>query len=256
MRVAVLGPSGMLGKWVCKQLGEDAIPVYPRMLDMFNVNSIRQSLQDAEGVINCVGAIPIKNGRTIDMIQINSMFPHVLCEAAAQLPVVLVSSDCVFSGKNHHRYTTDDLPDPRDYYGKSKALGEVVSPLVSVIRTSFIGCDHGFMNWVLSAGQVARTTGEPVSIDGWKNVLWTGNTVQVVAAELINIVKNGPRGLIHLATEQVISKYDLAQRLINYYELNVTVNPVLYPIINRALVPTVKLSGLDDGIAEYKCVNR
>jgi dTDP-4-dehydrorhamnose reductase len=243
----------MLGKWVCRQLGADAAPIYTRMIDLQNVGSIRAAINGCDGVINCAGAIPGRGSKITDMIYLNSMFPHVLVEAAQDLPVVLVSTDCVFSGRSYRRYCTDNIPDPKDYYGKSKALGEVAAPNTSVVRTSFIGCDHGFMAWILSAGKVASATQTRVSIDGWKNALWTGSVVQAVAASLIDIVKAGPRGLIHLATEQVISKYDLAQRIIDTYGLDVELNPVLSPIINRALVPTMKLRGLDESLVEYKC---
>lgn len=256
LRVAVFGPSGMLGRWVVRELGADAVPIYARMLDLLNINSLRQALPpEINGIINCVGVIPSKTSIIPDMIQINSIFPHVLCELG--IPTVLVSSDCVFSGRSRYRYTTNNTPDPRDYYGKTKALGEVVGQNVSVVRTSFIGCEHGFLKWVLDAGFVAKSTQTEVVIDGWKNALWSGSTVQVVARALIDILKDSEvHGLVHLSTEQVISKYDLATKAIEAYELNVSLTPKYEPIINRALQPTVVLQSLDEALEEYKCFSQ
>ena len=253
-KIAVYGPSGMLGRNVVNLLGDDAVPVYRR--DLFNLNGIRQSLEGCDGVINCAGVIPVKNDTPITMIDVNSRFPHLLSEACRQvggIHVVLVSTDCVFSGRSRSRYQTTDNPDPRDYYGRSKVLGEVLAPHVCVVRTSFIGCDHGLMSMVLQAGQAAETTGTQVKIDGYKNALWTGSTVGAVAVKLIEMLKDRVTGIQHLATERSISKFDLLVKLVETNNLNIVVNPQQFPIVNRSLQPTVLLPNIDDALREFPC---
>lgn len=129
MKVAVFGPSGMLGRTIVKALSEAGYtpqPIYRRMFDLLNLNSVQSSIEGCEAIINCAGMIPIKNTSIVDMIHVNSIFPHIL--AACNLPTILISTDCVFSGRSHSKYTVRSLPDPRDYYGRSKALGEVLAP--------------------------------------------------------------------------------------------------------------------------------
>jgi dTDP-4-dehydrorhamnose reductase len=248
-KVAVFGPSGMLGRQVVKQLGEQAVPIYRRMADLTSKDSVARAIDGCEAAINCAGVIPVRNTSVLDMIYVNAVFPHVL--TAVGKPTVLVSTDCVFSGRNQYRYKVTHIPDPRDYYGRSKSMGEVFASNACVVRTSFIGCDHGFMAWILAAGFAAKSLGATQRIDGWKNALWSGSTVQEVASHLINMI--GETGLVHLATEATINKYDLARKIIDLYELDVHVIPSYQPTINRALEPTHKLRPLDICLTEYKC---
>lgn len=251
MRVAVFGPSGMLGRQVVKCLGNDAQPIYRRMFELLNKETIMRAIDGCDAVINCAGMIPIKNSSVVDMIQVNSMFPHLLVSCG--LPTILVSTDCVFSGRNQHKYTVSATPDPRDYYGRSKALGEALGPNVCIVRTSFIGCEHGFMNWVLSAGLVAKSLGSTQKIEGWKNALWTGSTVVEVANGITALLDSLPNGIIHLATQQVVNKYDLALKIVENKALDLELVAAYQPVLNRALEPTHLLASIDDALATYAC---
>lgn len=261
MRVAVFGHSGMLGRYVVKALQASdhvAIPIHRLMFELASVISVKHVLEDsqAEAIINCAGVIPARNSNVLDMIQVNGAFPHILTEAAAPLPVILVSTDCVFSGRNRYRYTTDDIPDPRDYYGVTKRLGEVAAQNAIVVRTSFMGCEHGWMNTVLQAGALAKSSGRSVTMSGWKNALWTGSTVQAVGAALVNDVLTNTQnlhGLVHLSTEKTTSKYDVAVKLVEIYDLNIEVKADYYPVVNRALKATVILKDMYEALEEYKC---
>lgn len=256
-RVAVFGPSGMLGKHVMRALKSSdhvAVPMYRQMYQLLDPRSITRILDEHEidTVINCVGLMPTRGVSAIDMIDVNSKFPHILSLAARQRLVLYVSSDVVFSGRNRYRYTPDNVPDPRDYYGKSKALGEVASSNVCNVRTAFIGCEHGLMYWLFNINKI---TTEPKKVHGYKSALWSGSTVQAVAQALVGLVDTELRGIIHLSTSEVISKHDLLLKLIEYNGLDIEVEPVYYPVMNRALVPTIVLPDIDTALQEYKCIN-
>lgn len=258
MRVAVFGPSGMLGRQVVaclREAGYEPQPIYRRMFDVANRDSIARVLEDSksEAVINCAGMIPIRSSQVVDMILVNSVFPHILVSCG--LPTILVSTDCVFSGRSSSKYTVRNLPDPTDYYGRSKALGEVVAPNSCVVRTSFIGCEHGFMNWVMQSGTIANAWGGRARINGYKNALWTGSTVSEVAKELAALLGSGglEAGVVHLASDTVVNKYDLAVKIVDMKKLNVEVLPAYQPTINRALQPTHSLPGIDEALSKYVC---
>lgn len=254
-KVAVFGPSGMLGRQVIAALrleGHEPQPVYRRMFELLDRDSIRASVEGCDAVINCAGIIPIRNTDTVEMVRVNSEFPHLLVSTGCP-QVVLVSTDCVFSGRTTKRYTINSLPDPRDYYGRSKALGEVLAPNSLVVRTSFIGCEHGFMSWILGAGTVASATGQRQQVEGWKNALWTGSTVTEVAKGLVNLLGKWHSGIEHLSTEQVVNKHDLALKIIETRKLDLEVRPCYQPVLNRALEPTTVLVGIDEALAAYEC---
>lgn len=253
-KVCVFGPSGMLGRQVVRALqdkGHTSVPVYRQLVQLTDRRSVERNLDGCDAVINCAGLIPVKSTNMVDMIHANSVFPHILVSCG--LPTILVSTDCVFSGKSNRRYNVRDLPDPKDYYGRSKSLGEVVAPNSLVVRTSFIGCEHGFMSWILGAGTVAHATGVSQRVDGWKNALWTGSTVTEVARCLVDMLDSFEPGVAHLSTEQTISKFDLAVKLVEFKQLDLTVVPSMNPIQNRALEPTHLLPDIDTALANYKC---
>lgn len=253
MKVSVFGPSGMLGRQVVKQLkeaGYEAVPVYRRMFELLDKSSIDRAVEGCDLNINCAGVIPVRNTDIVEMIRVNAEFPHLL--VGTQVPTVLVSTDCVFSGRSNRPYMTSSQPDPKDYYGRSKVLGEVAG--ACIVRTSFIGCEHGFMHWIMQAGQLQNTV--PTQINGYKNALWTGSTVSEVAKSLVSLVGDTFKpGVIHLATERVINKYDLAVKIVELKQLNLRIQPVYDPIINRALVPSEGhvLPDIDEALAKYVC---
>ena len=181
--VLVLGASGMLGHALMHELTEhlphltvlgtarslDSLPEPFRstfasrlvdgvdVLDPVSVSSVIADLRP-ETVINAVGVIKQAPGVDDSVLttQINALLPHLLARdcAAAGARLVQISTDCVFSGRAG-RYTEVDLPDPVDFYGRSKLLGEVPTPHVT-LRTSIIGPElrHGgsLLEWFLSPG--------------------------------------------------------------------------------------------------------
>jgi dTDP-4-dehydrorhamnose reductase len=254
MKVAVFGPSGMLGRCVVDQLqahGHMPQPIYRRMVELLDKSSVERSIEACDAVINCAGQIPQRNQDIVGMVQVNSEFPHVLVSCG--VPTILVSTDCVFSGRANRKYTVDSLPDPRDYYGRSKSLGEAIGPNSCIVRTSFIGCEHGFMGWLISNGTISRVTGATQQVPGYKNALWTGSTVVEVAKGLVELLDNIPYGIVHLSTDRVINKYDLALKIIELKGLDLEVVPSYQPVLNRALEPTHRLPDIDEALAAYKC---
>lgn len=263
----VMGSRGMLGREVITWASE------PRAehTRVWSGNSLGGMTQDADisdrswvvkaldafkpqVVINCAGAHGAFGHPTPTperMISSNAIGPLVLAEECGRRGIALihVSTDCVFSGNLAMglRHNTLQTPDPIDLYGKSKALGEPEGDHVTVVRTSFIGVDHGLMAWFLSH------TGDQV--DGWANSMWSGSTVDEVARRLVAMVDDPPGGLVHLATEKPISKWEVLVHLKQLWPGadRITVNRVDAPRINRALIPNVEpLTHIESALARYR----
>ena len=90
--------------------------------------------QTADVVINCVGLVKqLPNAENpIDAITINSFFPHKMAEICTKIGArfIHISTDCVFSGAKGN-YHEDDGCDAKDFYGRSKLLGEVAMVMPS-----------------------------------------------------------------------------------------------------------------------------
>ncbi|KKL48421.1 hypothetical protein LCGC14_2325700, partial [marine sediment metagenome] len=120
---------------------------------------------------------------------------------------------------------------------------------VTVVRTSFIGVDHGLMAWFLQSLHVDGFVG------GWANAIWSGSTVDEVARRLVAMVDDPPGGIVHLATEKPISKWEVLVHLKQLWPGadSITVNRTETPRINRALIPNVEpLPHIESALARYR----
>ncbi|WP_213272788.1 dTDP-4-dehydrorhamnose reductase [Hyphomonas sp.] len=68
-----------------------------------------------------------------------------LC-AAADIPLIHVSTDCVFDGRKQTSYAPDDVPQPLSAYGRSKRAGEEAVAVNCrkhlVVRVSWVFSEH------------------------------------------------------------------------------------------------------------------
>lgn len=174
-------------------------------------------------IVNAVGVVKqISQSRNVvDTLQINSIFPHLLKEIAAQnkCRLINISTDCVFSGLKGN-YTEDDAADAADLYGRSKHLGEVGGAGCLTLRTSIIGRElltgHGLTEWFLAM--------EGRRIKGYKNAVFSGFPTIVLAGILSDLIKNHPHleGLYHLSSDP-IDKFSLLQLLKDAYKVTIDI---------------------------------
>jgi dTDP-4-dehydrorhamnose reductase len=254
-RVLVLGATGMLGHAAAAVLAADGFEVIGSVRDPaaarrhgLSAELVRFDAVDddaaallrdvrPDAALNAIGLVKqLPAGRSPQpAIRLNALFPHVLAEACAATGarLVHVSTDCVFSGTlaAPARYGEDDTPDATDVYGRSKLLGEVAAPALT-LRTSIIGRElerrSGLLEWF------ART--EEPSVNGFVRAIFSG----VTTTELARFVGRALRehqdlaGLWHLAADP-IDKLDLLLRLRGVLGIERAIVPVDEPVINRAL---------------------
>src|SRR5450759_79112 len=162
-----------------------------------------------DAVINCIGIVKQRDEAkmAVPTIRVNSLFPHLLADLCASMDARLihVSTDCVFSGERGS-YTEDDVPDPLDLYGRSKALGEVDRSGCLTLRTSIIGWEvmgnASLLAWF--AAQRNRT------IKGYRRVIYSGLSTAALADVMAYVLEEQPglSGLYHVAS-QPLSKHEL-----------------------------------------------
>lgn len=238
-RVLVLGGSGMLGSTIVRELlsapkidvhasvrDQDALPPDIRRglgarlfeLDVLDHDARFQLLAEIrpDVVVNAVGVVKqapalADNVRTV---RSNALLPHLLAQECEHLGgrLVHVSTDCVFSGR-HGGYRETDTPDPVDFYGRSKLLGELEAPALT-LRTSIIGHEvqrhTSLVDWFL--------TQQETSVRGFVHAIYSGVTTHEFARLLRDIVIPRPslQGLYHVAAEP-ISKLELLRLVAEVY---------------------------------------
>jgi dTDP-4-dehydrorhamnose reductase len=180
-------------------------------IDVTNLRDVEYSINNfnPDYIVNCIGILNKDAEASPDKaIFLNSFFPHYLAKlaTASNSKLFHISTDCVFSGKSGN-YETTSLKDGNGFYAQSKSLGEVYYDNHLTVRTSIIGPEIktngiGLLHWFLR--------NQSVSIDGYKNALWTGVTTLQLAKSLYSFMfENNLSGIIHLTNNQKISKYEL-----------------------------------------------
>lgn len=250
--IVVTGAGGMLGKAVVKECLRRGLPVVALDHNSWDVTDPAAFRWASAGdvVINCAGILP--GGNDVDMIRVNALAPHYLASLAEQrgFHLIHVSTDCVFSGGGRFPVprTVLDTPNPDTLYSRSKRAGEPIGkPNVTVIRTSFVGPDHGLWKWVVEQPRNAV-------IPGWMEAWWSGSTVWAIASNLVAVAVSPAssfKPLEHMATQIPISKYSVLVQLTELLRPDVEVKPVEGVMIDRSLDTTLAITSLRYRLREW-----
>ena len=232
-RILVTGASGLLGANLALRVARK----YP----VFGVVNLRKLVGTPFQVLQADLSTPGEIERVLDMSQpdiifncaamanvdsceanqelahkLNSVLPGKLAAAAHRTGTQLVhiSTDAVFDGKRGD-YSESDLPIPINTYGRTKLEGErVVSnndPDSLIVRVNFYG-------WSLSGSRSLAewfynnlSKGEPVK--GFADVFFCPLLVNDLSDILLDMVEKDIKGLFHVVSPDIISKYEFGALL-------------------------------------------
>jgi dTDP-4-dehydrorhamnose reductase len=237
MKVLILGAGGMLGFTLLNYLNtKKNITLFGTIRNKsLNKNLARKILNDVDAkkfsllaikigkispdvVINCVGIVKSEVEDNVkNVTKINSKLPNFLNKLSKKLSFRLlhISTDCVFSGKKY-KYSEKNLPDPIDFYGKSKLMGEFKSNKNIVIRTSIIGHEikhkRGLLEWFLKQNS---------TISGYSKAYFSGLTTLELSKIIYEkfLFNIDLTGLYHISGKR-INKYTLLKKISKIYNKN------------------------------------
>jgi dTDP-4-dehydrorhamnose reductase len=132
---------------------------------------------------------------------------------AAGARLVHVSTDHLFDGERARRREDEPLA-PLNVYAKTKAEAEAVvlreHAQALVVRTNFYGWGTSvrvsFSDWILRA----LRSGEPLTM--FTDVFFSPLVVDDLADALFDLVERGATGIVNVAAEERLSKYEFALR--------------------------------------------
>jgi dTDP-4-dehydrorhamnose reductase len=245
VKVLVLGASGMLGHTVLQAFSHRfeaygtvrarearVRSVAPDARDIFegvsadDFDGMRRVVTTVrpDAIVNCIGLVKQLDEAkdAVGSIIVNSVLPHRLAALATanEARLVHVSTDCVFSG-DRGAYVESDTPDATDLYGRSKLLGEVDAPALT-IRTSLVGRElhggHGLVEWFL--GRRHET------VRGFRRAVFSGWTTIALARALGDVIEDQPTlsGLWHVAATP-ITKFDFLTLVRDAFDVDVAIDP-------------------------------
>lgn len=166
--------------------------------------------------------------------------------------VIFISSDYIFDGKKGP-YKEEDLPNPVNYYGRSKLAAENIlrgSGLdFAIIRTIVlygIGIDvrASFVTWLLE--QLRARKSVRIVNDQWGNT----TIVDDLAAAIDRTIALQRKDILHVAGHDYLTRYEFALKIADFFELN---RKLIIPIPSSALRQPArrpKRSGLEVDRAE------
>lgn len=250
MKALVLGAGGMAGHVIAislKEKGHSVTGLARRGLpfcdtivaDAANIGELKNTLHNGkfDAVINAIGILPKAicenpyNG-----IWLNSCLPHLLAGLTKGLNtrIVHLSTDCVFSGHDGGNYGETGFRSADDYYGRSKALGELNDSKNLTLRMSIVGPDInqngvGLFNWFM------RQSGE---VSGYRRAIWTGVTTIALADAIDAALEQGITGVYHLVNNDKINKYELLKLFNGLRMKPVLIKPDDGYVADKSLVNT------------------
>jgi len=135
--------------------------------------------------------------------------------------LVYISTDAVFQGELHKKYTELDQPNPINYYGKTKLQAEQItlntSPKNVVLRTAVIYGWHKksrFTNWII------QTLKENHIVDPFIDQYNTPTLVDDLVKSLLNIFEKNISGIFHATGKSCLNRYEFALVLANTFGLD------------------------------------
>ena len=252
MKVLITGANGQLG-WELKRTAPKWSSIHALTrgeLNILDASQIERCLREfrPDLIINAAAytAVDRAEGEPDQAYAVNALGPRNLARAAAaaDLRVVHISTDFVFSGSQPTPYLPSDTAEPLSTYGASKLEGEhailsIAGGRSLVVRTSWLYSVHGrnFVKTVLGAAErrstiniVADQIGTPTWARGLAEAIW-----EMAASPILS-------GVYHWTDAGIASWYDFAVAVLDYssalglMKQRVTIVPVRtndYPLVAK-----------------------
>lgn len=253
-RILLFGATGMAGHVAyhyLSQTGRYAVtdvafrrPLTPqgRTVNVCDADAVARLVREMrpDVILNCVGVlIRGSHDDPANAIYINAYFPHQLAQLADETGAKLVhlSTDCVFSGKKGN-YTEEDFRDADDVYGRSKALGEIVSDRHLTLRTSIIGPEikragEGLFHWFMQQKE---------SCMGFRTAIWGGVTTLELAKVIDFALQNDLTGLVHVSNGEGIDKDTLLRLIQRIWQKDIDIQAVPRNGVDKSIARSSRLS--------------
>jgi dTDP-4-dehydrorhamnose reductase len=257
MRVTIFGATGMLGKALTRQwAGDEVIPLGSAKADIRNPDQVAKVFEQAQPDWTVLAAAYTDvdgcelNPTLASAVNTQGAINVAKAAANAGSKLLLVSTDYVFDGKKTSPYETDDVRNPINAYGRTKAEAEEIArvlPHCCIVRTSWLFGLGGkcFPDTILKLA-VSRP-----EIDVVNDQRGCPTYTVDLADAIIKLCKSEAKGIIHCTNRGECSWYDFACEIIRQSGMKTTIRPTTS---DRFIRPTERprYSVLSlDGLAKY-----
>jgi len=235
--IIVTGASGMLGHYVLKAAGPDAIGAYNTSKPSASVQGTSNLVQadistqagisklmalKPEAVINCAALASADDCEVNQGLAkaVNTDAVGMLSKACRKsgCSLVHISTDFVFSGRQG-MYKESDEPSPVNFYGWTKMMGEKqLHPEDLCVRTALFGWSHGkrqnIADWVVSSLRQGKEV--PAFTNSFFTPIYAGDLARL----LLEMLEKGYQGTYHAAGIERVSKHTFALKAAEAFGLD------------------------------------
>lgn len=239
MKILILGAKGMLGRELSRVFGgQDVAALDFEDLDITNeaavvekVTALRPEIVVNAAAYNNVDKAEEERERAK---LLNGRAVGFLAQAANEVGAIFVhySSDYVFGGQNEAGYAEDAAPNPANFYGESKLLGEMEAQKVNkfyIIRLSrLFGKIGSGANVKKSFVDIMLDLAAKQDKIAVINEEYSSSTYAPDLAKRTKYIleSNLPCGIYHAANSGACTWYEFAKEIFRLAGKNVIVNPV------------------------------
>jgi dTDP-4-dehydrorhamnose reductase len=241
MRVLVTGASGLLGINFCLQISQkhdvvgivhshslSNVPFQVMRIDLAYEERARELVLIVKPnlVVNCAAMAYLDQCEQQPQVAkiINTDLPAWLAEECVhnKIQFLHISTDAVFDGRKKSGYTEKDNPNPLSVYARTKLEGEravrQANPNALIVRVNFYGFSISgarslaeFFLYNLLAGK---------QMNGFTDVHFCPLYVHDLSTILMEMVSKGLRGLYHVVSPEMLSKYNFGVRIARIFSLD------------------------------------
>jgi dTDP-4-dehydrorhamnose reductase len=250
----VLGASGLVGNAIFRLLdskesmGFDIEPIEDSIkeLDILNYNSLQKLILDLKPKVifwaparTNVEEIETNPGNSWQVnVESVKNLSQIIKDSGISTKLVFFSSDYIFNG-NNGPYSEKDLPDPLNVYGRQKlnAEQEIIQRLDNfiIIRTTIIyGLEARKKNFLYQViKKLNNRQRSPVAADQ----LGSPTLLDDLAANCIKLAEGNFQGVINVAGDNVVSRYEFAMEIAKQFGLD---SSFLVPVKTKELLQKAK----------------
>lgn len=234
--IFVTGSNGQLGFEICralKNLGMEYYAITRNDFDLTDKNKIFKFFEDkkVDCIIHSAAYTNVDKAESdkllCEMVNVDSTKVLLQISKILSCKFVYISTDYVFDGKKDAPYEINDLINPINYYGYTKAMGEIYSLEnyfnTYVIRVSFVYGING-RNFVRSIINLSKKNNE---INVVCDQIGSPSYAKHLGYGIINIMNSNKPGIYHLTNEGYFSFYDFAIKVFQKMDIKIRVNKVL-----------------------------
>lgn len=236
MKILITGGKGLVGSHLTKLFSQkyNVFSLGKEQLDITNREETIKTIKEIKPeIIIHTAAFTDVDGCEVDKekaVEVNSLGTLNICLGASEIKakVIYLSTDFVFDGNKKKPYFELDIPNPANFYGKTKLLGEYyVSQILQnfiILRTSKIFGKNG-KNF---ASKLPFLIKEKEEIELTYDIINSPTYVKDLCKAIEFLIKKDFYGIINVSNKGECSWYEFGKFIAEELKRDIKIKPVSF----------------------------